>query len=240
MFSCFQFLTRGVTPFASDRNPEKISEEIDRFNTINREESEKRQVNYVDITTFSREVKSDHSFAGDLLHPSGKAYEKWAALAATFTGFKRRIPKWKLNGLKKPVNWIRTIRLLSPGNGLFTVQKTWFISMGISSAASKTADRLQQEIQEPGTRLIRSWNEGWYTQSATTGGKLRNWSVRNPMKLWWPIPLHKNLFKLALAAVLPDPNEKSSFLITSTSLPTVISGDYLSTRTRLLASAIQS
>ncbi|MCA0447904.1 MAG: SGNH/GDSL hydrolase family protein [Bacteroidetes bacterium] len=72
----------GVTPFANDRNPEKISEEIDRFNTINREESEKRQVNYVDITTFSREVKNDPSFlAGDLLHPSGKAYEKWSALA---------------------------------------------------------------------------------------------------------------------------------------------------------------
>jgi len=72
----------GVTPFASDRNPAIISGEIDRFNTINREESEKRSVNFVDITTFSREVKSDHSFlAGDLLHPSGKAYEKWAVLA---------------------------------------------------------------------------------------------------------------------------------------------------------------
>lgn len=72
----------SVTPFAKDRNPEKISGEIDRFNTINREESEKWRVNYVDITTFSREVKDDISFlAGDLLHPSGKSYEKWAALA---------------------------------------------------------------------------------------------------------------------------------------------------------------
>lgn len=72
----------GVTPFANERNPEKISEEIDQFNSINREESEKRQVNYVDITPFSRNVKEDHSFlAGDLLHPSGKAYEKWAEMA---------------------------------------------------------------------------------------------------------------------------------------------------------------
>lgn len=74
----------GVTPFATDRNPGKISGEIDRFNTINREESEKRGVNYVDITTFSREIKDDLSFlAGDLLHPSGKSYEKWADFAGS-------------------------------------------------------------------------------------------------------------------------------------------------------------
>lgn len=71
----------GVTPFAANdkRGKEKIGEEIDSFNTINKEESRKAKVRYIDITPVSREAKSNSTLiASDGLHPSGKMYTEWA------------------------------------------------------------------------------------------------------------------------------------------------------------------
>ena len=71
----------GVTPFAEDREQELISKEIDSFNRINKEESEKESVYYFDITGISRQVKSKPELvAKDGLHPSGKMYELWVKL----------------------------------------------------------------------------------------------------------------------------------------------------------------
>lgn len=72
----------GVTPFADGRNRAQIASEIDLFNSIKKEESEKRGVLYVDSTPFSREANSDSSLvAADGLHPSGKMYTGWIKLA---------------------------------------------------------------------------------------------------------------------------------------------------------------
>lgn len=72
----------GVTPFAGSRDSKKIAEEIDQFNTVNREETEKAGAHFVDITPISREAANDPSLiAGDGLHPSGKMYAEWAKLA---------------------------------------------------------------------------------------------------------------------------------------------------------------
>ena len=71
----------GVTPFASGHNPELIAKDIDNFNKVNREESEKAGVYYVDITAISREAVNDPSLiAPDGLHPTGKMYSEWATL----------------------------------------------------------------------------------------------------------------------------------------------------------------
>jgi len=71
----------GVTPFASGRDQEQIAKDIDNFNRVNREESEKAGVHYVDITAVSREAVHDPSLiAPDGLHPSGKMYSEWAEL----------------------------------------------------------------------------------------------------------------------------------------------------------------
>jgi lysophospholipase L1-like esterase len=68
----------GVTPFAQDRNPEKIAEEIDLFNQINREETQKTDARYIDITGISRQAKSNSELiASDGLHPSGQMYRLW-------------------------------------------------------------------------------------------------------------------------------------------------------------------
>ncbi len=69
----------GVTPFAAGRNREQIAKEIDKFNLVNREESKKAGVHYVDVTPVSREAVSDTALiASDGLHPSGKMYAMWA------------------------------------------------------------------------------------------------------------------------------------------------------------------
>lgn len=69
----------GATPFAEGRDREKIATEIDLFNAINKEESLKRGVHYIDITPISREGLKDTSLlADDGLHPSGKMYGQWA------------------------------------------------------------------------------------------------------------------------------------------------------------------
>ena len=72
----------GVTPFAKSRDSKKIATEINSFNSVNREETEKVGVYYVDITPGSRQVVTDSSLiAADGLHPSGKMYAEWAELA---------------------------------------------------------------------------------------------------------------------------------------------------------------
>jgi lysophospholipase L1-like esterase len=73
----------GVTPFANGRNLEKIAAEIDAYNQINKEESKKAGVNYINITSLYRDIGDDPAYlADDKLHPSGKMYEKWAKLVA--------------------------------------------------------------------------------------------------------------------------------------------------------------
>jgi lysophospholipase L1-like esterase len=69
----------GVTPYASGRDSKKIAAEIDEFNHVNQEETEKAGAHYVDVTPVSREAVSDEALiASDGLHPSGKMYSSWA------------------------------------------------------------------------------------------------------------------------------------------------------------------
>ena len=69
----------GVTPFAQGRDAEQVAREIDAFNAVNKEETEKAGAHYVDITPISREAVNDPTLiAVDGLHPSGKMYAMWA------------------------------------------------------------------------------------------------------------------------------------------------------------------
>ena len=71
----------GVTPFAAGRDTNQITAEIDAFNAVNREESEKAHVHYVDVTPSTRAAPDDDGLlASDGLHPSGKMYAQWAHL----------------------------------------------------------------------------------------------------------------------------------------------------------------
>jgi len=69
----------GVTPFAAGRGSKKIAKEIDEFNQVNWEETEKAGAYHVDVTPVSREAVRDEALiASDGLHPSGKMYAMWA------------------------------------------------------------------------------------------------------------------------------------------------------------------
>ncbi len=82
----------GVTPFAAGQD-NIIGPDIDQFNTINREETEKAHVfNYVDITAISRQAATDPALiAPDGLHPSGKMYQQWIQLLGPLV--KQRLEK---------------------------------------------------------------------------------------------------------------------------------------------------
>jgi lysophospholipase L1-like esterase len=68
----------GATPFANGRNLENIAIQIDVFNNINKDESRKAGVNYIDITSLSRDYADDPSVVTtDKLHPSKKMYGFW-------------------------------------------------------------------------------------------------------------------------------------------------------------------
>ena len=57
-----------------------IGPQSDAFNAINKQESINTGVNYLDITTISREAAADTSLiAPDGLHPSAKMYQLWVA-----------------------------------------------------------------------------------------------------------------------------------------------------------------
>jgi len=69
----------SVTPFASSYDTMMIRTQIDQYNAINFSVSKQEAVNYVDITTSTREAVQDPTLiAADGLHPSGKEYKKWA------------------------------------------------------------------------------------------------------------------------------------------------------------------
>lgn len=67
----------GYTPFG-EKNQERISKEIDAFNSVNERISKAYGVRYVYITDISRQALEDPNLiAEDGLHPSGKMYALW-------------------------------------------------------------------------------------------------------------------------------------------------------------------
>lgn len=68
----------GVTPFGGKGQNKTISGQIDLFNKVKKEETEKKGILYVDITPISRQAINNVSLiAEDGLHPSGIMYQQW-------------------------------------------------------------------------------------------------------------------------------------------------------------------
>ncbi len=68
----------GASPYGLVFDRAKVSKEIDEFNSVVKEESEKRGLRYFDITAISRRALIDRTLiASDGLHPSGKMYKLW-------------------------------------------------------------------------------------------------------------------------------------------------------------------
>ena len=68
----------GASPYGFGFDRAKVTKEINDFNSVVKEESEKRGLRYFDITTISRRALLDRTLiASDGLHPSGKMYKLW-------------------------------------------------------------------------------------------------------------------------------------------------------------------
>lgn len=73
----------GVTPYAAGRDRARIASEIDRFNTIGRQETARAGARWVDITPISRRAAADPALiAPDGLHPSAAMYAEWVKVIA--------------------------------------------------------------------------------------------------------------------------------------------------------------
>ena len=69
----------GVSPYAKNRDRDKISQEIDLYNSVKREETIKKQVQFINITEISRLALNNNLYiASDNLHFSGAMYQLWA------------------------------------------------------------------------------------------------------------------------------------------------------------------
>ena len=69
----------GYSPFATTRDRELISNEIDAFNALARDITLRQKVCFVDITPHSRtEGAGPGGFVADGLHPSPSTYRFWA------------------------------------------------------------------------------------------------------------------------------------------------------------------
>jgi lysophospholipase L1-like esterase len=67
----------GATPYG-EANAESIGEEIDAYNAWIKDACYDRNIPFLDITEISRMAKEDPDLlASDLLHPSGKMYQRW-------------------------------------------------------------------------------------------------------------------------------------------------------------------
>ena len=69
----------SVTPFAKDRDRNKIAAEIGNYNQVNKNIALAYHVHYIDITPGRKEAIHEKTLiAPDGLHPSAKEYERWA------------------------------------------------------------------------------------------------------------------------------------------------------------------
>jgi lysophospholipase L1-like esterase len=68
----------GITPFGGKGQNKTISKQIDLFNKVKKEETDKKGILFIDITPISRLAINDISLiAKDGLHPSEKMYRQW-------------------------------------------------------------------------------------------------------------------------------------------------------------------
>jgi len=74
----------SVTPFAADRNPARISSEIDLFNKVCVKIAAQRQVEFLDTVEISRQAGTNGALlVEDGLHPSEEMYRLWSDFVFT-------------------------------------------------------------------------------------------------------------------------------------------------------------
>ena len=73
----------SITPFARFKDKNRITKELKKYNSFIKQETEKRNIIYVEITQLSRNAEVNSSLiASDSLHLSKKMYKMWAKKAS--------------------------------------------------------------------------------------------------------------------------------------------------------------
>jgi len=86
----------STTPFAKSLEREKISKEIDLYNSVNKAVSVQYKVKYIDITQATRKSENETSLlTQDELHPSEKLYQYWAQMIVDL--FVNEVKNFKAN-----------------------------------------------------------------------------------------------------------------------------------------------
>jgi lysophospholipase L1-like esterase len=68
----------GATPFGQEKNPTKITEELQRYNKTAQDIAQKNDVTFINITPISENALDNPELtANDGLHPSEKMYQRW-------------------------------------------------------------------------------------------------------------------------------------------------------------------
>ena len=69
----------SVTPFAQEKNKERIQKEIEAFNQVKYGVCAAHNIHFINITESTRRAKNNvHLLAADGLHPSAEEYREWA------------------------------------------------------------------------------------------------------------------------------------------------------------------
>ena len=72
-------------PFAKDQDRDRITAEINTYNSSIKRICANRNIAFFDITSISREALTNPAYvAVDDLHPSGKMYAEWVKMVIPF------------------------------------------------------------------------------------------------------------------------------------------------------------
>ena len=74
----------SLTPFASGMDGEKITKEIEVYNSVCKALSIQYKVQYIDLMNLGIEYSNDEFLVADKLHPSFKVYSIWADKLVNF------------------------------------------------------------------------------------------------------------------------------------------------------------
>lgn len=160
----------GYTPFGlSDQ--ERISQEIDAYNNINKQITQSMNIAYFDITQISRQVISKPSYlASDNLHPSGEMYARWVDIILNELDLELLTSNYQVDDATDELNLYP-----NPAKDLITIN----VPQNIRSIAIYDIRGIQvwelKDVKEEKISLdVSGWNKGMFIyRESDLNGKIK-------------------------------------------------------------------
>lgn len=201
----------GVTTFGGGGSKPEISTQIDLFNEVVKDESEKKNITFVDITPISRQALNDSSLiANDNLHPSGKMYELWAEkiVMTIIEEYHQKALLFDQNDL-----------LASFRNQFFESDEIYLDGNSLGKLPKRTIELTSNLIQNQWRNgLIRSWNEHWIDLPHKIATKIAKLVGARADEIFVGDNTSINFYKLAFATLRLNPT-KTKIITDSLNFP---------------------